>query len=149
MDAKTTKKKYKGSSSKVIGKCSLNVKNLEFSSISLYANGKAKTNSKCVSGEYEKKDGGKYYIVTLCTSCGDGCYIFLLADNNVYYIDAGSEGYEIWDFIYYPDKHYIHVLLDSSISETVWFEYNEYRGFNSLDIPLSKFEKIGSFKLIP
>lgn len=149
VDAKTPKKKTKGSHSKVIGECSITAKNTSISSISLLTNGKAKTNNKCWSGEYEKKDGGKYYILSLCTSCGDGCTIYLLADNNVYYIDGGSEGYEIWDFIYYPEKSFIHVLIDTSMDETEWLEYNDYRNFTSLDIPLSKFDKIGTYKLIP
>lgn len=145
--AKTTKKKSKGSSSKVIGSCRIDPKNFEFSSITLLANGKAKTNNKCWSGEYKRRDGGKYYIVSTCTSCGDGCSTILLTDNEVYYIDGGSEGYEIWDFIYYPDKHSIHVVLHPSIDESEWLEYNEYRNFTSLDIPLSKFNKIGTFNL--
>lgn len=147
MEAKTAKKKSKGSTSKIIGKGRL-TDNEEFSSISLLANGKVKTNSKCLTGDYEKKDGGKYYIVWLVTSCGDGGIILLLTDNDIYFIDSGSEGYEIWDFIYYPDKQYIHVLLHSSINESEWFENNAYRGFTSLDIPLSKFSKIGTFNLI-
>ena len=148
LDAKTTKKKSGGSSSKVIGKCSLNPRYSSLSSITLFANGKAKTNNKCWSGKYEKIDGGKYYIVYLSTSCGDAASIYLLTNNDVYYIDGGSEGNEIWNFIYYPDKHYIHVLLDLSMDKTEWLEQNEYRGFNSLDIPLSEFNKIGTFKLI-
>lgn len=147
-DAKTTKKKSKGSTSKVIGKCSIDAKYLEFSSISLFANGKVKTNNECYVGTYKKIDGGNY-IVNLCYRCvGDGCSIFLIADNNVYYIDGGSEGYEIWDFIYYPEESVIHVLLDPSMDVEEWLEYNDYRGFTSLDIPLSHFRKIGDFKLI-
>ena len=61
LDAKTTKKKSGGSSSKVIGKCSINPR-YDVSSITLFANGKAKTNNKCWSGKYKKIDGADYVV---------------------------------------------------------------------------------------
>lgn len=144
VEAKTTKKKSKTSSSRIIGKFKEQDSDL---TVFLHSNGSVTTTDKCYTGGYEKKDGGQYYTLHYSSggvgNCGEGESIFLITGNYVYYIDGGSADY-IHNYIYYPNKECIKVILDSYQNEKDWLEENEYRGFTSLEIPLSKFEKVGT-----
>lgn len=137
-------KKHKTTSSKVIGHFKSTDENL---TVYLLANGKVTTSKKCYRGGYEKKDGGKYYILSYSSgggNCGEGEVVYLITGNDVYFIDSGSADY-ITDFTYNPDKSTIKVILDPSYkTERQWLEENEYRGFTSLEIPLSKFTREGT-----
>lgn len=150
IEAKTiNKKKSRTSKSKVIGKFKEQDSDLI---VFLHANGSVTTTYKCYTGGYEKKDGGQYYTLYYASggegNCGEGELIFLITGNDVYYIDGGSADY-INNFIYYPNKEIIKVILDESYqNEKDWLEENEYRGFTSLEIPLSKFEKVGTITWI-
>lgn len=146
VEAKTTKKKKsKTSSSKIIGK--FKEKNSDLT-VFLHSNGRVTTTNKCYTGEYEKKDGGQYYTLYYGSggegNCGEGEVNLLITGQSVYYIDSDHPD-AIYNFIYYPNKECIKVILDESYqNEKDWLEENEYRGFTSLEIPLSKFEKIGT-----
>lgn len=149
VDAKTTKKKSKTSSSRIIGKFKEQDSD---QTVFLHANGKVTTTNKCYKGGYEKKDEGKYYTLYYGSGgqgdCGEGEVIYLITGNDVYYIDNDQPG-AIYNFIYYPNKEIIKVILDDSFqNEIEWLEENEYRGFTSLEIPLSKFEKISTMTWI-
>lgn len=149
VDAKTTKKKSKSSSSRIIGKFKVQDSDL---TVFLHANGKVTTTDKCDKGAYEKKDEGKYYTLYYGSGgqgdCGEGEVNYLITGNDVYYIDSDHTG-AIYNFIYYPNKEIIKVILDDSFqNEKEWLEENEDRGFTSLEIPLSKFEKIGTMTWI-
>ena len=148
-EAKTVKKKSRTFKSKVIGKFKEQDSDL---TVFLHANGRVTTTNKCYTGDYDKKDGGQYYTLYYASggegNCDEGELIFLITGNDVYYIDGGSADH-IYNFIYYPNKEIIKVILDESYqNEKDWLEQNEYRGFTSLEIPLSKFEKVGTITWI-
>lgn len=145
VEAKTTKKKAKTTASKIIGKFKEQDSDL---TIYLHANGKVTTTDKCFKGFFEKKDEGKYYTLTYGSggegNCGEGEANYLITGNEVFFIDTDHPG-AIYNFIYNPDKEVIKVILDDSYqNERDWLQDNEYRGFTSLEIPLSKFEKVGT-----
>lgn len=152
VDAKTTKQRQsKTSSSSVVAIADM-PEQYSIKKISLLSNGTIKADTKCFKGTYDKIEGGKYYIINVCTNydytdshpnadCGDGCLYYLIIGNSIYYIDGGSEGYEISDFTYNDSNKTIKVNVDPEDVED-WLDHNDYR-FTSLEIPLSKFEKIG------
>ena len=153
MDAKTNKKKHTQKAklnSSVIGhfkdKISLSADKYESITVSLLANGKIKTSSKYWSGSFKKRNKGEYYIVTIGSDgrgkYGEGAIIYLIVDNDVYYIDSGSDEYVIWDFIYDSKKNSIIVDI-GSMDYNEWVENNKWRRISSTTIPLSFFEKIG------
>ena len=145
-NAKTTRKKHTQkakSNSSVIG----HFKDTELGlTVSLLANGKIKTSSKCWSGSFEKRNQGEYYIVWLGSdgrgNCSDGSVILLIVDNNVYDIDSGSDEYVIWDFIYNSDKNSIIVDI-GTMDYNEWVDNNSWKGISSTTIPLSFFHKVG------
>lgn len=143
--SKTKGKRHKTTSSRVIGHFKAKFDDL---TVYLHSNGKVTTSKKCYRGGFKKKDGGKYYTLYYSSGgggdCGEGELVYLITGNEVYYIDGGSENV-INDFTYNPDKRCIKVNLDPTYqTEREWLQENAYRGFTSLEIPLSKFDREGT-----
>lgn len=138
VDAKTNKKKSKKKSVpvSVIGKFPR-----YGDTINLFSNGKAESQDKCTTGVYKIPKGGYYKVeMYALPQCGDGEFLFLIVDDIVYEIGAGSAG-TITNCSYNPENKMITITeIDGG---PVTPEELEYAGFSSKRVPLSEFEKLG------
>lgn len=106
--------------------------------ISLYADGKARSNDKRTKGSYKKVGEGTDYVVLMENQ--GGWYNFLIVDGQVYEIGVGSAGV-ITNFNYDPaSKIVIITEVDGSKATS---DDLDTLGFSSFKVPLSKFIKMG------
>lgn len=144
IEAKTAKKKTnKGSSAKVIGKFT----DGGSATFTMYSNGKIKSTDKCIYGSYEKGAGGSFYSVYLDTTgsdyCGDASWVYMIVGTNVYAIGGGTDGFGIEEFTYNASKKTVTIYNTSGLSDR---EFMQENGLQSLTVPLSDFEKLGTVK---
>ena len=148
MEAKTTKKKGKTkNNSSVICKLKYNDTNPNSDShnltVSLLNNGKIKTSSKCLRGNYEKLSGA--YKINIYSApysyCGDTMWQDLIVGDEVYSIGGGTDGDCIHEFTFDPSNNSV-TIINSSYDLTDK-EFMEFNDLPSLTVPLSHFEKVG------
>lgn len=143
IEAKTSKKKRsKGSSAQVIGKFT------DGSTVyTMYSNGKIKTTNKCLTGSYKKGENGSFYTVYLWTTgtgsnnCGDGAWVYMIAEDNVYAMGYGTDGSGIEDFTYNPNYKLVTVYNNSGYPDDEFMMVNDLPAFT---MPLSHFVKLGT-----
>lgn len=108
--------------------------------VTLLANGKIKATDKCTDGEYTKKPG--YIQVQLWSKaspyCGDGGEQYVIVDNKVYYLFAGSDNCLCNYTVDVEKKTLTKVDFDEEWDpETI--------GMTSATVPLTFFEVISDY----